>query len=155
MALVFVMGILPLTLGLIAFSEISWTYHALASLTRAGAQYAATHCYQDDAGSNVVNWMQANAPAFPDKAKLLTGGILIQVSYWRHDPDTRESVPFTCAGGCSPDCVPDSVTVSIVGYQFEHFLPMLGFQALQTPGFSSTMEIHGSGADPETGISLP
>src|ERR1700693_3320910 len=85
MALTLVIGILPLTLGLIAFAEIGWTYHALATLTRQGARYAATHCWQDDVGSNVVNWMQTHAPAFPDRAQLATGGITIQVSYWTHD----------------------------------------------------------------------
>ena len=60
LALVFV--IIPLTFGLIAFSELAWTYHALATLTRQGAHYAATHCWQDDIGSNVLTWMQGNAP---------------------------------------------------------------------------------------------
>ncbi len=70
MALALVVGIVPLTLGLIAFTEIAWTYHALATLTRQGARYAGTHCWQDDSGSNVVNWMQANAPPFPDRPQM-------------------------------------------------------------------------------------
>src|ERR1051326_3439154 len=56
-ALVLVFGIVPLTIGLIAFTEAAWTYHGLASLTRLGAQYAATHCFQDSAGQNVVEWL--------------------------------------------------------------------------------------------------
>jgi len=75
MALVLLVGIIPITFGLIAFAEVAWTYHALASLTRQGARYAATHCWQDDGGSNVVSWMQANSPAFPDRPLLGTGGI--------------------------------------------------------------------------------
>lgn len=155
MGLALVVGIVPLTLGLIAFAELAWTYHALATLTRQGARYAGTHCWQDDAGSNVVTWMQANAPAFPDRPQLATGGVQIQVSYWTHDPDTRVSVPFSCAGGCSPECVPDSVTVSISGYQFGHFLGLLGLQPLQVPPFSTTVEMESAGGDPETATSSP
>ncbi len=154
-ALVLIAGIIPLTLGLIAFAEIGWTYHALTTLTREGARYAATHCWQDDAGSNVVTWMQANAPAFPDKVQLTSGALQVQVSYWTHDPDTHQSIPFTCSGGCSTSCVPDSVTVSISGYQFNHFLPALGLQPLQTQTFSTTVVIQGSGGDPETAVSTP
>lgn len=155
MALTLVAGILPLTLGLIAFAEIAWTYHALATLTRQGARYAATHCWQDDAGSNVVTWVQANAPAFPDRAQLVSGGIQIQVNYWTHDPITNQSIPFSCGGGCSSQCVPDSVTVGIGGYQFNHFLTQLGLQPLQVPPFSTTVEVQSAGGDAETAISSP
>src|SRR5512141_2561380 len=55
---------LPLTLGIVAIMDVVWTYHALVTLTRQGARYAATHCYQDDAGTNVTDWMKINAPAF-------------------------------------------------------------------------------------------
>jgi len=155
MVLVLVAGIIPLTLGMIAFAEIAWTYHALITLTRQGARYASTHCWQDDMGSNVVNWMQANAPPFPDKPQLASGGMQIQVQYWIHDPSTSQSLPFSCTDGCSPQCVPDSVTVSISGYQFNHFLPLLRLQPLQFPPFSTTVEIQSAGGDPETGISSP
>lgn len=155
MALVLVFIIVPLTLGLIAFIEIAWTYHALATLTRQGARYASNHCWQDSSGSNVITWMQANSPAFPDRQQLTTGEIQIQVSYWTHDPETHRSEPFTCGGGCSPDCVPDSVTVSISSYSFNHFLPMLGFQPLQVPPFSTTVAMQSAGANPETAVSLP
>ena len=154
-ALALIAGIIPLTFGLIAFTEIAWTYHALATITRQGARYAATHCWQDDGGSNVVNWMQANAPAFPDRPLLTSGGIQIQVNYWMHDADAHQSVAFSCSGGCSPDCVPDSVTVSIIGYQFNHFFPLLGLQPLQVPPFSTTVEIESGGGNPETAVSSP
>jgi Flp pilus assembly protein TadG len=154
-ALVLMAAIIPLSFGLIAFTEIAWTYHALATLTRQGARYAATHCWQDDAGSNVVTWMQANAPAFPDRPLLASGGVQIQVSYWMHDKDTHQSVPFTCGGGCSPDCLPDSVTVRIAGYQFNHFFPLLGLRPLEVPSFSTTVEIESGGGNPETAVSSP
>ena len=148
-------GIVPLTFGLFAFSELAWTYHALVTLTRQGARYAATHCWQDDNGSNVVNWMAANAPAFPDRSLLITGGIQVQVSYWMHDTENHETVPFQCSGGCSPDCVPDSVTVSITGYEFNHFFPLLGLPPLQVPPFSTTVPVESAGANPETATSTP
>ncbi|HYR90687.1 MAG TPA: TadE/TadG family type IV pilus assembly protein [Terriglobia bacterium] len=154
-ALVLVVGILPLTFGLIAFAEIAWTYHALATLTRQGARYAGTHCWQDSSGSNVVSWMQANAPAFPDRPQLATGGVQIQVNYWTHDPATHQSLPFSCAAGCSAQCVPDSVTVSISQYQFSHFFTLLGLQPLQVPTFSTTVEMESAGGNPETAISSP
>jgi hypothetical protein len=155
MALALIAGIVPITLGLIAFMELVWTYHALVTVTRQGARYAATHCWQDDAGSNVVGWMQTNAPAFPDRPMLSTGGVQIQVSYWTHDPITRQSVPFSCGGGCGAECVPDSVTVSIAGYQFNHFFTMLGLQPLQVPPFSTTVEMQSAGGNAETGTSSP
>lgn len=155
MALALVFVVVPLTLGLIAFAEIAWTYHALATLTRQGARYAANHCWQDSAGSNVITWMQANSPAFPDRPELLSGGIQIQVSYWRHDPETHTSVVFECGGGCGSECVPDSVTVSISSYSFNHFLPMLGFQPLQVPPFSTTVEMQSAGGNSETAVSTP
>lgn len=155
MAIALALVILPMTLALIAFAEIAWTYHALVTLTRQGARYAGTHCWSDSAGSNVVTWMQANSPAFPDRQQLIGGGIQIQVSYWRHDPETHQSTPFECSGGCDLQCVPDSVTVSISGYEFTHFLQMLGLPPLQVPPFATTVEMQSAGANPETAVSLP
>jgi hypothetical protein len=99
--------------------------------------------------------MQANAPAFPDKPLLQSGGIQIEVSYWTHDLESHQTVPFTCGAGCSPDCVPDSVTVSITGYEFNHFFPLLGLPPLQVPPFSTTIPVESAGANPETATSLP
>jgi hypothetical protein len=146
---------IPLTFGLIAFAELAWTYHALTALTRMGAQYAATHCFEDEGGSNVVSWMQSNAPAFPDRPLLVSGTIQIQVNYWMHDTETHTSVPFSCGGGCSSECVPDSVTVSITGYEFSHFFSVLGLPPLQVPPFSTTIAIESAGGNPETTVSTP
>jgi len=153
-----VMGtvMVPLTFGLMVAAEVAWTYHSLVTLTRQGARYAATHCYQDSAGSNVVNWMQANAPLFIDREQLLSGEAQIQVSYWRHDPDTHETVPFGCAGdSCTAQCVPDSVTVSLSGYRFRHLMTLLGLPPIQAPAFSTTVEMESMGANPDTGVSSP
>ena len=155
MALVLAAGLIPLTLGLLAFAEIAWTYHALVTLTRQGARYAATHCWQDEAGSNVVNWMQANAPPFIDRPQLVSGEVQIQVSYWTHDLTARQSVPFSCGGACTSECVPDSVTVGISGYQFRHLLGVLGLPALEVPSFATTVEVESMGGNPETAVSSP
>ena len=155
MALVLMAVLVPLTFGAIAVAELAWTYHALAALTRLGARYAATHCWQDDAGSNVVSWMQANSPPFLDRPQLVTGELGIQVSYWRHDLTTHTTEPFSCADSCTPQCVPDSVTVQISGYQFRHLLPLLGLQPLQVPAFATTVEMESDGGDPDTGVSSP
>src|SRR6185295_20283154 len=98
----------------------------------------------DSTGSNVVNWMHDNAPAFPDRPQLQGGGIQIDVNYWTHDLTTHQSVPFDCSGSCSPDCVPDSVTVRVNGYQFNHFFP----SPIAAPSFSATAEVESSGGDP-------
>ncbi len=155
MALVLVVAIVPLTLGLIGFAELTWTYHALTTLTRDGARYAATHCWTDDAGSNVVAWMQANSPPFIDRTKLITGQIQIQVSYWTHDSLTHQSIPFTCGGGCGSECIPDAVTVRIAGYQITGLLVNIGLQPLQVPPFSTTVEMQSAGGNAETAISVP
>jgi hypothetical protein len=151
-ALALIAGIVPLSLGLIAFAELAWTYHALTTLTRQGARYAATHCWQDGA-DNVVTWMKANAPIFPDRQMLLSGAITIQVNYWTHNLDSDQSDAFSCDGtaACGA-CVPDSVTVSITGYQFNHFLTTLGLAPLQLPPFATTLEVQSAGGngDPQT-----
>ena len=157
MALVLLFGILPLTLGLIAFAEAAWTYHGLATITRLGARYAATHCFQDSAGQNIVSWLtdlnNASLPVFPDRQQLASGGIQITVQYWTHDPD-QGNIPVVCAASCNAECVPDSVTVSIGtdnpgAYQFNRFLTSLGVPAIQLPAFSTTVPIE-SGVDPDT-----
>src|SRR6266849_4709476 len=156
-ALVLVFGILPLTIGMIAFLEAAWTYHGLASLTRLGAQYAATHCFQDSSGQNVVSWLtdstNRSVPVFPDRQQLITGGIQVAVQYFTHDPD-QGSNPVTCNADCTAACVPDSVRVSIApgnpgAYTFNRFLTSLGLPSFQLPAFATTLPME-SGVDPGT-----
>lgn len=154
-ALVMMTVIVPVTFGLLVFAEVAWTYHSLVTMTRQGARYAATHCWQDSAGSNVAAWMQTNAPRFIDREQLLTGGAEIRVEYWTHDLTTHETVPFSCAGSCTPECVPDSVTVSVSGYQFRHLVTLIGLQPIQVPGFATTVEMQSMGGNPDTGVSAP
>ena len=59
MALVLIVGIIPLTLGLIAFAEIGWTYHVLATLTRIGARYAARRVGRKPIGAEQIDAQEA------------------------------------------------------------------------------------------------
>ncbi len=154
MALIMMTIMIPLTLGIVAIADVVWTYHALVTLTRQGARYAATHCFQEDNGPNVTDWMKANAPPFLDKPNIGTT-LQIQVNYWTHDFANNQSVAFSCGAACTPTCVPDAVTVSISNYQFTHLLPLLHLQPLQVPAFSTTVEVQSAGGDPELGISVP
>ena len=148
-ALVLVFGVVPLTFGLIALVEVAWTYHALTTLTRLGAQYAATHCFADPTGQNVVTWLtdstNASTPAFPDRPQLATGGIQIAVQYSTNDlAGGISTTPPTCSPDCSTDCVPDSVTVSIAAgdptaYTFNRFLISLGLPTVSVPAFATTL----------------
>jgi hypothetical protein len=154
MALALVFGVVPLTIGLIAFAEAAWTYHGLATITRLGARYAATHCYGDSTGQNVITWLadpaNVSVPAFPDRQQIAAGGIQIGVDYWAHDPN-QGSIPVSCPPECSAACVPDSVTVSIRPggiYTFNRFLTFLGLPSVQVPAFSTTVPME-SGVDPQ------
>ena len=149
-------GLLPLTLGLIAFAQLAWTYHSLVTLTRQGARYASTHCWVDEAGSNVVDWMQANAPPFIDRVRLSDGGAQIQVAYWTNDLTAHETTQFSCAAeSCSPGCAPDAVTVSISGYQFSHLFTTLGLSPLTVPEFATTVDMESVGANQDGGTPEP
>src|SRR3989442_3567028 len=81
MALALLFGVVPLTLGLIAFAEAAWTYHGLTTITRLGARYAATHCFHDSSRHNDVSALtdliNPALPAFPDRLQLACGGIQI------------------------------------------------------------------------------
>src|ERR1051326_5874590 len=92
--------------------------------------------------------MKATSPIFPDRSQLLSGAITIQVNYWTHNLDADESDSFECDGtvACGA-CVPDSVTVSITGYQFNHFFQTLGLAPLQMPSFSTTVEVESAGGN--------
>jgi TadE-like protein len=158
MALVLTGLLFPLMVGLISLADLAWTYHALTTLTRKGAHYAATHCFQDPNGSNVVSWMQANAPPFLDKPQLSGGSIQIDVQYWSLDLANQQNIPFdgsSCAGTNTPGCVPDAVTVGISGYQYRRFLPALQLQPITVPAFSTTVEVESGGGDPEIGTCNP
>jgi len=58
-ALIFAGAMIPLTFGMIFTAQILWVWHSVNELTRMGASYAATHCWQSSAG-NVTSFMLTN-----------------------------------------------------------------------------------------------
>ena len=54
--------IIPLVFGLIYLAQMLWIWHSVNELTRDGARYAATHCWQAG-GANVVSYMRSHVPA--------------------------------------------------------------------------------------------
>jgi len=149
--LVYAGVLLPLTMAMIFTAEMLWVWHSVNDFTRQGASYAATHCWQG--GSNVVQWMQNNVPITFDREQFRTGQVEIQVEYFSRDAETGELGEFACDGaGCSRECVPELVRVSITGYEFRPFLTTLGLPPVPIPNFQMTlpMESAGCSADEET-----
>src|SRR5580693_6655720 len=134
-ALILAGAMIPVTFGMIFTAQVLWTWHSVNELTRIGARYAATHCWQSSAG-NVTEFMLTNLPAMPNQQQFINGPVQIQVSYFAEDPTTGTLTPFSCDGDCTTGCVPDVVTVTVSNYQV-NFLPML--PAVAMPNFQATM----------------
>ncbi len=154
-ALVFAFIMIPVTFGSIMTAGALWTWSGVVHLVRAGAQYAATHCYQDSAGSNVIAFMQANLPPILDPSQLTSGPATITVQYWTQDPVGHQTIPFQCGSSCSPDCAPDAVTVSVSGYQFNVVTSIVGLQPIPMPPFSATFQVESAGANNDIGQYVP
>lgn len=156
-ALLYAGVILPLTFGTVYVAEMLWVWHSMVEFTRDGARYAATHCWQPDAG-NVIAYMQAHVPPTIDQDEfrgLGTGQAQIAVTYSATDPTTGALTDFTCDGECTVDCLPDVVSVSINGYQFRHFVDYLKLPPVTMPPFPATVPMESAGCDPEQGTCLP
>src|SRR5579871_5162835 len=117
-ALVMSLIMFPVTFGIMMLTGLVFTWGGVVHLTRVGAAYAATHCYQDSVGSNVQNYMLSNLPVLMDSTQLTNGPAVITVQYWTQDRVGHQTIPFVCGSGCSLDCTPDAVTVTVSGYQF-------------------------------------
>lgn len=136
---------IPLTFGLIFTAQILWIWHSVNELTRMGASYASTHAYIAGAG-NVTMFMLDNLPAMPDQDQFLNGPVQLAVNYFDEDPATGILSPTACAGDGSTDCIPDVVTVSVSGFQFQAFA---GIDPIVLPNFQTTMPMQGGGCYPE------
>jgi hypothetical protein len=150
-AMIFVGALVPLTFGMIFVSQILWIWHTVNEFTRQGASYAATHCWQAS-GGNVTSFMLTNLPPVPNQEQFLNGPVQIQVSYFAEDPTTGILTPFSCSGDCTTGCIPDVVTVSISGFQFQAFA---GIPPIVLPNFQTSLPIQSCGCDPEQGVCLP
>ncbi len=137
--------VLPLTFMTIFVAEALWIWHSVVDFTRDGARYAVTHYCQAPDGSNVVAYMQANAPAMVDQAQFQGGGAAtIQVQYL-----DSTGQPFN-AGDCS-NCVPDSVSVSVANYEFGRLAGYLKLPAIPIPPFTTNLPMESAGLDPTLG----
>src|SRR5258708_1136902 len=126
--------VLPLTLAVIFTSQLLWIWHSVNEFTRQGASYAATHCWVNSAG-NVLDFMRANVPATVNREQFQNGPAQIAVTYAARDADSGQLAPFQCDSDCSASCIPDTVTVSVTGYQFRAFVTALGLPPVILPDF--------------------
>lgn len=143
--------VLPSVLGLVMVAQAVWTWGGVIHLTRLGALYAATHCVQDSAGSNVINYMQTHVPPIVDPRQIINGPAQIQVQYWTQDGVNHQTIPFECSASCSTECAPDAVTVTVTGYQFASLTRALGLPPIPMPAFSTTMQVESAGGNPDAG----
>lgn len=146
---------LPLTMGIIYVSEMYWIWHSIGELTRDVARYAATHCWESD-GTNVQQYIDSHIPPTIDSQQFQTGGTAtVTVAYSQIDPTDGSLVPMSCVGDCSTLCVPDVVTVSVSGYQYQRFVTYLHLPPVTIPAFPASVAIGSNGCDPEQGVCNP
>jgi hypothetical protein len=154
-ALTFSALIMPMTAMIIFTAQLLWVWHSIVDYTRDGARYAVTHCWQGS-GGNVVSYMRTHVPAMIDFDQFQQGGADIQVQYYTRNVETGALDEFSCSGGeCSTECIPDTVTVRIQGYEFRRFLSFLGLPPVPLPDFHTSLPMESAGCDPEQGSCLP
>ncbi|MBM3810513.1 MAG: pilus assembly protein [Acidimicrobiia bacterium] len=154
-AMVFAGVILPITSMLIFTGQLLWVWNSAVDYTREGARYAATHCYQGG-GANVVSYMRENTPIMFDRQRFRDGQAEIEVTYFGRNAESGELEEFSCDGAeCSRECVPDSVRVRIVNYQFTAFLSYLGLPPVTMPDFQTTLPIESAGCSADSEECLP
>jgi hypothetical protein len=153
-ALAYAGVLLPVTFAVIFTSQLLWIWHSVNDFTRQGAGYASTHCWQSSAG-NVLDFMHSNVPPMINQDQFQNGPVQISVTYFAKDPDTGQLTPFQCDGDCTTGCIPDTVTVSVSGYEFRSFVTSLGLPPITLPDFRSSLPIESAGCDPEQGQCLP
>jgi len=150
-ALLYGTVMVPLLFGFIYVAQLLWVWHSIVEFTRDGARYAATHCWEPN-GQNVMQYMQANVPANIDQVEFQSGGIAqINVQYSELDPGgSGQLVAFAC--GADSVCEPDAVTVSVTGYQFQHYVLLL--KSIAIPPFPTSQAMGSAGYD-QTGTCTP
>ena len=126
-ALAFAGVLLPVTFAVVFTSQLLWVWHSVNDFTRQGASYATTHCWQSAAG-NVLDFMRSNVPPMIGQEQFQNGPAQISVTYYSRDPASGQLTPFSCDGECSSDCIPDTVQVSVTGFEYRTFVTSLGFR---------------------------
>ena len=145
--------LLPLTFAVIFTAQILWIWHSVNDFTRRGADYAATHCWTNG-GGNVDAFMRSNVPATIDQNQFQSA-VTIAISYLARDPDSGQMAPFSCDSDCSTTCIPDTVSITVSGYEFRTFLQALGLPGVTLPNFRTSIPMEGAGCDPEQGVCQP
>jgi hypothetical protein len=154
-ALVYGLILLPLSFMFVFACQMLWVWHSVAEWTRAGAKYAATHCYQAG-GDNVTNWMRENVPRMIDQERFRQGEVEIAVEYFTQDPATGDPVEFTCEGpDCSVECIPEQVRITVSAYEFRRMFDVLGLAPVPLPDFRTSLSMEGAGCNPEDATCLP
>lgn len=153
-ALALVGVLLPVIFSVIFTSQLLWVWHSVNEFTRLGASYASTHCWQSSAG-NVLDFMRSNVPPMINQDQFQNGPVQISVTYFAKDPVSGQLTPFECDGDCSTGCIPDSVTVSVTGYEYRAFVTSLGLPPVVLPDFRTSLPIESAGCDPEQAQCLP
>lgn len=147
-ALTFAAVTMPLTFAILFTSQLLWVWHSVTEWTRAGAQYAVTHCW-NGSGENVITWMRQNVPVNIDNDQFTQGAATVEVRYLQRNPDTGILEDFTCDGGeCSTACIPDAVTVRVTGYEFRRVLTTLGVPPVPLPDFRTSLAMESAGCSP-------
>ncbi len=142
---------LSLTTILIFTAQALWVWHSVAELTRLGAKYAASHCYQSG-GANVIAFIRNNVPIMADRDSFRDGTVEIEVNYYQRDPDTGSLADFTCGGAdCSTECIPDAVRVRVVNYQFRGVQSYFGLPAINLPNFETSLPVESMGCSAADG----
>jgi hypothetical protein len=144
----------PVTLALVFTAQLLWVWVSVVEMTREGARYAATHCWQSDA-QNVISYIRTHVPLNIDQEQFTNGEAEIVVEYFARDPESGALVEFACDGDCSTSCIPDAVVVRVRNYEFRHFMSYLGLPPVTIPGFQTTLPMESAGCDPEQGTCLP
>ncbi len=142
---------LPLTIMIIFTGQLLWTWHAVVEMTRAGARYAATHCFQSG-GANVVQYMRTNTPVSPDSGAFQGGSAEIAVTYFQRNIETGDLEDFACDGSadCTRECVPAAVKVAVANYEFRGVQAYFGLPPVTLPDFSTTVPIESAGCGPDS-----
>jgi len=153
-ALAFAGVVLPATLAVVFTSQLLWVWHSVNDFTRQGASYATTHCWESTAG-NVVDFMRSHIPPMVGQDQFLSGPVQINVTYYARDPDSGQLTPFTCDGDCSTTCIPDTVRVSVTGFEYRPFVVSLDLPPVPIPDFQTSLPMESAGCDPEQGTCLP
>lgn len=154
-AIIYAVVMMPLTFAVIYTAQLLWVWHTVAEMTREGARYAATHCW-DGTGDNVRAHMRSRVPPVVDQNQFQSGEAEITVEYFARNAETGTLEEFSCdQGECSTLCVPDVVRVGITDYSFRRFFDYLGLPGVPLPDFRTTVPMESAGCDPEQATCAP